>query len=174
MPEARPLVKELLREPLSKSTTKAASQIKNTKKALELPLHSGIFIAVNNGYSSLESDEFENLVLSYLNRDTSQIDFAICITVTYHQGGFDSYVFCTTHGISKKSGLAVPYSEAFVSEVNSIFGQRMTDMMRSMMISQFSKDEHLPPVKDIVFKRDGIQFIRPAPAVPDSRFKNGG
>ena len=172
-PEARPIVKELLREPIAKAVRKAAAQIKNTKRGLNLPLFSGILIAVNNGYSSLQADEFENLVLTCMRRDTSQVDFALCVTLSHHAGSFDYYTFCRVQGHTTHAGLVVPHESSFISTVGELFNQRMTEMMQQAMTEQFSVEQHLPPVASIHFEGAGVSFVRQAPEVSDSRFEKG-
>jgi hypothetical protein len=172
-PDARPIVKELLREPIAKAVRKAAAQIKSTKRGLDLPLHSGVLIAVNNGYSSLQADEFENLVLTCLRRDTSQVDFALCVTVSHHAGAFDYYTFCRVQGHTNHAGLEIPHESAFRDAVGDLFNQRMTEMMQQVMTDQFSPEAHLSPVSGFNFEGAGVSFVRRAPGVPDSRFVKG-
>ena len=90
-------------------------------------------MAVNNGYGSLPHDEFENLVLTYARRDTSQIDFIICSTVDHNQGDFDTYVFITSHCYPIHGGLSFPKSDDIIQAINEVFGEAMTQMMRNQM-----------------------------------------
>ncbi len=128
-----------------------------------------MLIAVNNGYGSLPHDEFENLVLSYARKDTSQIDFVICSTVDHHQRDFDTYVFITSHCYPIMEGLQYPKSDDFIQAINELFGESMTYMMRNQMDPKL-RDSSLPPISDILFEGDGVTFVRKAPEVPDSRF----
>ena len=167
--EIKPEFREILGGPIQTAVKKAAKQIKQTKAHLKRKLDFGVLIAINNGYGSLPHDEFENLVLSYARKDTSQIDFVICSTVDHHQGDFDTYVFIASHCHPMKEGLQYPKSDDFIQAINELFGESMTYMMRNQMDPNLW-DSSLPPISDILFEGDGVTFVRRAPEVPDSRF----
>lgn len=162
--------KELIGIPIKKAVKKAARQIAATKKHLGCSVHYGLLIAVNNGFGSLPHNEFDNLVLTYSRRETSQIDFILTTTVEYHQGDFDSYVFCYSEGYSVHGGMDNPLKTAFKKAVGDLFNERMTEMMRNQVKLMQKGKDILEPISDIQFDRDGVRFIRRAPAVPDSRF----
>ena len=162
--------KELVGVPIKKAVKKAARQIEATKRHLGRTLDYGLLIAVNNGFNSLPHDEFDNLVLTYCRKETSQIDFILCTTVEYHQGSFDSYVFCFTEGYSVHGGIENPLRRSFQEAVGEEFNKRMNDIMRNQMELMRKNEELLEPVTDIRFERDGVVFVRDAPEVPDSRF----
>jgi len=159
--------KEIVGKRIKKAVKKAAKQIKETKTALDRTLDFGIFLAVNNGCSSLPQDEFDNLVLTHARNATSQIDFILCVTVEYHAGEWDSYVFCTTECYSTRGGIAYPHRSAFQKEVGDRFTDAMTEMMRSLMPDP-DLSNALGPVTDIRFERDGVTYLREA---PDADFK---
>ncbi len=167
--EIKPEYKKILGGPIKTAVKKAAKQIKETKTHLNREFDLGILLAVNNGYASLPHDEFENLVLTYARRDTSQIDFILCSTVDHHQGDFDTYVFIASHCCPIQGGLKFPKSDELIRIINEIFGEAMTYMMRNQLDPKLW-DNTLPPVTDIFFNGDGVKFIRKAPEVPDSRF----
>lgn len=170
VPDAiKPEYKKILGGPIKTAVKKAAKQIKETKSHLNRAFDLGILLAVNNGYASLPHDEFENLVLTYASRDTSQIDFILCSTVDHHQGDFDTYVFIASHCYQINSGLSFPKSDEIIQIINEIFGEAMTYMMKNQMDPKLW-DNTLPPVTDIIFNGEGVKFIRKAPDVPDSRF----
>ena len=117
-------------------------------------------------------DEFENLVLTYARKDTSQIDFILCSTVEHHQGDFDTYVFITSHCYPINAGLKFPKSDKIIDIINTIFEQAMTNMMQNQLAPKLWADI-LQPVTDITFNRDGVEYIRKAPEVPGYRFSSG-
>jgi hypothetical protein len=158
---------EILGGPIKTHVKKAAKQIKLTKAHLGRVLDFGILIIVNNGYGSLTYDEFENLVLRYARKETSQIDFIICITASFHAGDFDSYVFCVSHCHPVTAGLQYPKSDEVIKFVDEQFNEAMAEMMRGKALA-----DPLSPVKEIVFDREGVRFVRHAPTVSDSRFKS--
>jgi hypothetical protein len=168
--EIKPEFRQILGGPIKTAVKKAAKQIKETKTHLKRKLDFGVLIALNNGYGSLPHDEFENLVLSYARKDTSQIDFIICSTVDHHQGDFDTYVFLTSHCYPIRESLQYPKLDELIQAINELFGESMTYMMRNQMDPKLW-DSSLPPISDILFDGDDVRFIRRAPEVPDSRFK---
>lgn len=171
MPEsAKDDYRRIIATPIRKRVRKAAKQIKKTKQHLGKQNELGLLIAVNNGFNSLPHDEFDNLVLSHCRRSTSQIDFILCTTIEYHQGVFDSYVFCSSNGYSVDESIANPFKEDYIRFVGDQFNERMTYMVRNQVELMAANKDLLVPVSDIVFDREGVRFIRQAPNVPDSRF----
>jgi len=171
MPEsAKARYRNIIGTPIRKRVRKAAKQIKKTKARLGRRNESGLLIAINNGFNSLPHDEFDNLLLSYCRYSTSQIDFILCTTVEYHQGGFDSYVFCSSNRYSIKDSIANPFKKDYIRLVGEEFNERMTYMIRNQVELMAANKDLLAPVSDIVFDRKGVRFIRRAPEVPDSRF----
>lgn len=162
--------KEIIGAPIKKAVKKAAAQIKATKAHLGRSFDFGVMIAVNNGFNSLPHDEFDNLVLAYCRRDTSQIDFILCTTVECHQDDFDTYVFCYSEGYSVMGGLDHPFRDAYQGAVGEEFNVKMTEMMRHQMELSAIGADLLSPVRDIAFERNGVRYIREAPGIPDSRF----
>lgn len=169
--EIKPEFRQILGGPIQTAIKKAAKQIKETKSHLKKNMDLGILIAVNNGYGSLPANEFENLVMTYARKDTSQIDFVICTTVDHHQGSFDTYVFISSNSYSITEGLEYPKSDDFIQAINKLFGEAMTYMMQNQMDPKLS-DNNLAAITDILFEGQGVKFIRSAPKVPDSRFNN--
>jgi len=102
--------------------------------------------------------------------DTTGIDHAVCITVDYHQGEFDVYVFCTVRCHAVHGGPAWREYKEFQTAVVDAFSRAMSQMMSGQLNPQFW-DSALKPVTDIRFERDGVTYVRQAPNVPDSRFE---
>lgn len=156
--------------PIKKAIKKAARQIDATQKHLNRTKDLGVLIAVNNGFSSLPDEEFGKLLKVYCRTETSQIDLILSVTVEYHQGDFDSYVFCSSEGYTVHTDEINPLRELFYEAVGDEFNERMTHMMRNQIELMQDPKSILEPVRDIQFDRDGVTFIRAAPKVPDSRF----
>ena len=159
--------KKIVGKRIKKAVKKAGRQIRETKSALQRNFDLGILIAVNNGCNSLPHDEFSNLVLTNARNATSQIDFILCITVEYHTGKWDSYVFCQTDCFPTRCGLEYPNSTLFKERVGARFSDAMTEMMRNLT-SNPDLSEALAPVADIRFERDGVTYVNDA---PDADFK---
>lgn len=162
---------ELLLEPIQGAVRKAAKQLVDTEREAPTTRNCRTLIAVNSGYSSLPADLFERLVLRSCRKDTSRIDFLICMSVHYHQGDFDAFVFFkrTSHSVRNKAMWLE--AEAFMDAATAHFGKAMSEMMRDQVKPELWAT-HLPPVKDIVFDRRGVRYVRYAPTVPDSRFES--
>ncbi len=168
-PDIKGKVEDVLLEPIQGAVRKAARQLSDTRQHTGFGDRCTVLIAVNSGYSSLPAELFERLVLRSCHKDTSQIDFLVCLSVHYHQGDFDAFVFFRPTA-SPIRATTWPEAEAFLSAAQTKFGEAMTEMMRDQMNPELWTN-HLHPVRDIVFDRDGVTYARSAPPVPDSRFE---
>ncbi|QPJ61522.1 MAG: hypothetical protein G3M70_06310 [Candidatus Nitronauta litoralis] len=159
---------KLIAKPIQKAVKKASKQIRCTREDMNLTQSKGILLIINNGYKYLTSDNFEYLVKKCALKDSSQIDFVYCVTVEYHQGEFDSFIFCITrcHFIGETK--TWKYSDLIEKAIQSKFSESMSQMMKDQMNPEFWRS-NLEPVSDIVFEREGVRYIRRAPHVPDSR-----
>jgi hypothetical protein len=155
--------------PFQTAIKKASKQMKQSASVADI---SGdkIIIAVNNGFSYLDADNFERVFISRCKRDSKSIDYAACVTVEYHQGDFDAYIFCTTRVHCINNQKQWEHEDEFVKLVGDKFNDGMTHMMRDQLNPELWKS-NLESVSSICFERDGIKYIRKAPDVPDSRFK---
>lgn len=165
----RPDMEELVSKPIQGVVRKASKQIRHTREDMNLHSSKGILLIVNNGYSYLNADNFERLVKKSAFKDSTQIDFVFCVTVDYHQGDSDSYIFCTSQCHPIKEGGSWEYEEKLRTGIDEKFTDAMTKMMRDQINPSFWGN-NLEPVSDILFERDGVRYIRRAPEVPDSRF----
>ena len=166
--EIRRELEALVSRPLQTAVKKASKQIRQSVKALNMD-GAGVLIGVNNGYSYLNADNFENLLVRRCRNDSTSIDHAACITVDYHQGAFDAFVFCAVRCHTIQGGSEwcefQRFQKTVVDAFNNAMGQMMADQMNPKLW-----DESLSPVTDIRFERNGIIYVREAPHVPDSRF----
>ena len=163
-------LEKILGEPIKGAVKKAAKQIKDTREDLNLYSSKGVLLIANNGYSSLDPNNFENLVKKITQNTSKQIDFVFCTTVQYHHGPFDFYIFCTSNCHSIFETKKWEHEEEIISKIENKFNDCMTQVIRDQNNPKFWK-ENLTPVSDILFERDGVRYIRRAPEVPDSRFK---
>ncbi|WP_338413438.1 hypothetical protein [uncultured Sphaerotilus sp.] len=161
-------LERLVSGPIQTAVKKASRQIRETVEDTGRAGDEGIIIIVNNGFSYLNAEAFESLVTKRCTNDSSRIAHACCITVEYHQGGFDAFVFCTTRSRPIRSGTPWAHAEALREAVQARFNDAMTIMMTDQMNPKLWS-EALTPVTDIVFEADGVKYIRRAPEVPDSR-----
>lgn len=166
----RKRLKSIVSKPIQGAIKTASKQIKETKEDLNLNAD-GILIAVNNGYTYLNADNFEEIVLERCRNDSSNIEYAICITVEYHQGRFDAFVLCHVKCYSVKNNVPWKYEEAFRDAFQHRFAHMMSIMMADQMNPEFWVNK-LAPVSSISFEREGVTYIREAPPVPDSRFES--
>jgi hypothetical protein len=93
--------------PIQGAVKKAARQINHSAEDLGRLTDNGVLLIVNNEYSYLNADNFERLVVQRCLNDSNRINYAFCVTVDYHQGDFDAYVFLTTrcHSIRDEGGM---------------------------------------------------------------------
>jgi hypothetical protein len=162
-------LEKIVSGPLQTAVKKASKQIKSSTEKLGTGTV-GVLIGVNNGYSYLNADNFELLLVRRCQNDSTNIDHVACITVDYHQGEADAFVFCTVRCHAVRGGPAWSEFDGFRVAVIDAFNDAMTQMMRDQMNPRFW-DERLRPVTDIRFERNGVAYVRQAPDVPDSRFE---
>lgn len=166
--DIRHCIEDLVLKPIQGVTKKTSKQIRQTREDMNLHSSKGILLIVNNGYSYLNAENFERLVRKSAIKDSTQMDFVFCVTVEYHQGDFDSFIFCTTrcHPINGEG------SWNYEKRLKNSLDEKFTDAMKKMMRDQMNPtfwSTNLEPVSDILFERDGVRYIRRAPKVPDSR-----
>lgn len=160
---------DLFLEPIQRAVKKANKQVLAGKNLHQFSDFQTALIAVNSGYSSLSSEMFEALVMRACQREKVAFDFIVCISLHYHQGSYDAYVFLKTETFTKTAS-EWPGALALTSAAKECFGDAMTKMMRNQL--KPNARDHLPPVQDIRFENDGVKYVREAPFVPDSRFKD--
>jgi hypothetical protein len=150
--------------------TKIKLASKQMKKSALVSRSTGskVIIAVNNGFSYLNAENFERIFVSKAKRDSRSIDYAACITVDYHQGEFDAYIFCTTRVHAVNASDRWDSADDFIKIVTDNFANGMSAMMKDQLNPDLW-NRSLPPVKDIRFIRDGVEYVRHAPHIPDSR-----
>lgn len=168
-PPLKKALEEIVSRPLQGPIKKASGQIRQTKLDLGKTDDLGILIAVNNGYGYLEHKDFCRLLLDRVRRDTSQIDFLICVCPVYHQGDFDAYIMLHVDCFARHTKAEWSQFEKLRFAINDKFGEAMDDMMRDQLNPEFW-DNALDPIQDILFESNGVSYVRRAPEVPDSRF----
>ena len=159
----------MISTPIQGAVKKASQQIRHTSEDLGREKDIGVLLIVNNGYGYLNAENFERIVVERCQNDSNRINYAFCVTVDYHQGDFDAYIFCTVqcHAIHDEG----PWDAevALQDKFQARFNDAMTQMMKDQMKPELWRN-NLPPVTDIHFERDGVHYVRSAPQVPDSRF----
>jgi hypothetical protein len=164
-------VQKIISMPIQGAVKKAARQIHHSAEDLGRLTDDGVLLIVNNGYSYLNADNFERLVVQRCRNDSHRINYAFCVTVDYHQGDFDGYVFLTARCHTMRDKAPWDAEKALADKFQERFNDAMTKMMGDQMNPEFWQN-NLPPVTDIRLERDGVQYVREAPAVPDSRFRD--
>lgn len=167
--ELRKQYEDIVSSPFQSAIKKASKQLKTSAEKAGVTGNKVIF-AVNNGYSSLDAENFERLFVSRCKRDSQSIGHAACVTIDYHQGGFDAFIFCTPSVHKINSDEEWPFEAAFTESVKNHFGRKMEMMLRDQMNPEFLKNR-VEPVTSISFEREGIKYEYSSPSVPDSRFE---
>ena len=156
--------------PIQSAVKKASRQIRQTGEDLARKTDIGVLLIVNNGYSYLDADNFERIVVQRCLNDSSRINYAFCVTVDYHQGDFDGYIFCTARGHAIRNNDSWDVETALGDKFHARFNDAMTKMMQDQVNPKLWENQ-LSPVTDIRFESDGVHYMRNAPEVPDSRFR---
>lgn len=162
-------VQKIVSMPIQGAVKKASRQIAHSAEDLGRRRDNGVLLIVNNGYSYLNADNFERLVVQRCRNDSNHINYAFCVTVDYHQGDFDAYIFLTARYLAIRDEAPWDAEKDLADRFQSHFNDAMTKMMRDQMNPEFWQN-NLPPVTEIRFERDGVHYVREAPEVPDSRF----
>ncbi len=162
-------VQKIISMPIQSAVKKASKQIRHSGEDLARETDIGVLLIVNNGYSYLDADNFERLVVQRCRNDSTRINYAFCVTVDYHQGGFDAYIFCTARGHTIREDDSWDVGPALADKFQARFNDAMTEMMQDQMNPKLWSNQ-LAPVTDIRFESDGVHYVRRAPEVPDSRF----
>lgn len=162
-------VQRVVSMPIQRAVKKASRQIAHSAEDLGRQSDTGVLLIVNNGYSYLNADNFEHLVVQRCRNDSNHIQYAFCVTVDYHQGDFDAYVFLTARCHAIRGERPWDIENALADRFQGRFNDSMTQMMRDQMNPDLWQN-HLAPVTDILFENNGVEYIRKAPEVPDSRF----
>ena len=157
--------------PIQSAVKKAFRQIAHSTEDLGRHSDNGVLLMVNNGYSYLNAENFERLVVQRCRNDSSHIDYAFCVTVDYHQGDFDSYIFLTARCHAIRNEGTWDMADVVADRFQARFGDAMGQMMGDQMNPELWR-HRLPPVTDILFEENGVKYIRKAPEVPDSRFSS--
>lgn len=169
-PAVKREVQKVVSMPIQGAIKKASRQIRHTGEDLAREKDLGVLLIVNNGYSYLNADNFERIVVQRCQNDSNRINCAFCVTVDYHQGDFDAYIFCTARGHAIRDNDPWDVETALADQFQARFNDAMTQMMRDQMNPNLWKNQ-LAPVTDLRFESDGVRYVRKAPEVPDSRFR---
>lgn len=166
--EFRSKYEDIVSRPFQSAIKKASKQLKSTAEKANL-IGDRVIFAVNNGYSSLNADNFERLFVSRCKRDSRTISHAACITIDYYQGNFDSFINCSI-GVHKINSNDVwRFEAAFTRLVQEYFNKQMTYMMANQMNPELQRNS-IEPVKSIFFEREGVRYEFSSPTVPDYRY----
>lgn len=157
----------LVSRPIENIIRKASKQIERTIIRLG---HKGpgVLIVVNNGYSYLDVESFEKIMLKRCQESTRRIDHVVCISVKYYQD-FGALMICKVNPIVVSAGNQWSKGISFVKAFQSLFGKLQSEMMRGIPGDNVYGDV-LQPVSEILFERDGVRYIRKAPVIPEMRF----
>ncbi len=160
----------IIEKPIRKVIRKASKQLKSTHSFLGWDQAEKIIIIVNNGFASIQADDFKKICIKSAKNDTSSIDNIVTISLRVVGNGFDTMTFIDTGAISinKQTHSTIP--ENIRHEVVNKYAQAMTYMMRNQVEASQSKDK-ASYIKDILFEKHGISFVYPAPILPNSMFE---
>lgn len=142
----------IITSPIKGSIKSAARQVKATKKLLSDQELRGGLIFLNTGYGSCHHSLFDEQVRRIADKDTSQFDEVITLSIWHEHGKMDSYVFYEF--TPKESKCLV------VQNIISSFGKHFEQMMTKMMKGELTKfDELLVPLKPVSFEYGGKSYV---------------
>lgn len=148
----------IMEGPIKTHVKKASKQLKATNTELGKSLRK-ILIIVNNGYSSLDQDEFSQVVTKCVKNDTTNIDFVISCGIYYYSDGYDSY-FLGPFELCKIDDFNVPHEFESIRNSWNIF----LDQYMTRFITEPDREVNARlPVLDLEFQVNGRTYIKPTP-----------
>lgn len=160
----------LLEHPIQAAVRKAAKQLHATKSRMRND-RTRVLIILNDGYTALNMDEFQEVVGKAVRNDTSKIDYAVAGGMYYYSDRFDSYFFSKFDLIPVNVDKTFPSYGVLLDNWNKWVEKHMT----SVVLGQKESDEDRLPVIDLHYEIDGIHYIKPCPPMgkPSSFWPNG-
>ena len=148
----------IMEGPIKTQIKKASKQLNITRTKLAKKT-ANILIVVNNGYSSLNLDEFKQVVEKCARNDTSSIDFVISCGIYYYSDGFDSYVIAPFElcGIKQKN------EPVEIQSIRKSWGAFLDRYMTRFLTDQNRDRNAKLPVLDIEFSVDDRTYVKPTP-----------
>lgn len=160
----------IIEKPIRKAIRKASKQLKSTSSFLGWENPEKIIIVVNNGFSSIQPEDFENICLKSSRNDTKQIDSIVTVTLRVVGNGFDTMTFINTKAIKVNGTNQSVLSEELRAGAVTKYAEAMTFMMQNQLEASHSPDK-AKYIEDILFEKHGITFVLPAPYLPNSMFE---
>lgn len=117
-------IQKIISMPIQSAMKKASKQIRHSGKDLAPETDIGVLLIVNNGYSYLNADNFERVVVQRCLNDSNRINHAFCVTVDYHQGAFDAFIFCTARCLTIRDEDPWDVGTALADKIPSTFQRR--------------------------------------------------
>lgn len=155
--------------PIKTHVKKADNQLERTRKRKN-PQLVRVIVIINNGYAALSHEEFKSICVKCAQNDTKKIDWVVCGGIYYHSDQFDSYVIAPFEGIPINIGCPFPSFELLQREWGNFVEKLVTELIRG----PGPPDTGRMPVLDLTFEIEGIRYVKPAPAMPESQFWPGG
>lgn len=160
----------LMEKPIKTHVKKGRDQLNQTLKNVgESRIR--VLLAINNGYTALNIDEFESVVLKCVRNDTTKIDYVIVGGIYYYSDRFDNYFFTPFELFPVN--ITFPFS-SFDNLKNSWHNYIEKCMTSYIFGKQASSDDRLPVI-DLKYEIEGITFIKPTPPIgkPSSFWPEG-
>ncbi|WP_109355838.1 hypothetical protein [Sphingorhabdus sp. EL138] len=155
--------------PVKTAIAKARVQLAQSREEIVDATGSVLWI-VNNGYTSIDHEDLEELVSHRVRNDTTSIDGVIVAGCYYHSDGFDSVFLwpCTYIPIN----LAFGFPEF---EKLQVAFQGFAEKFMSTLINLDTPIGEKLAVSDVTFDLGGKRYVRPAPHLgkPSDFYVNG-
>ena len=159
----------IVETPIKSACKKASKQLQKTAaRYAQQPLR--VLIILNVGYTLLSQDEFKDVCFKCVCNDTSGIDWLLCGGIYFYSDKFDTYALAPLEELPINLARSFPSQPALVKAWGEFLDDLMTEVIRNP--EPFTNGRM--PVIDLIFELDGIRYIKPAPAMPQSGFWPGG
>jgi len=148
----------LLEGPIKTHVKKAAKQLDRTLKSSD-EKKIRVLLAINNGYTALDMNEFKSVVLKCARNDTSKIDYVIVGGIYYYSDRFDSYFFAPFE--LSPINITTPFSS--FDDLQGSWLDHVEKYMTSVIFGQQEHDDDRLPVIDLKYEIENKTFVKPAP-----------
>jgi len=154
----------IIESPIKQHIKKAASQLKQSQKMLDL--HGPrIAILINNGLYALSREEFESAAIRCASNDTSAVDILFVGGMYYYSDTYDMYLFPRLSSIYMNGH----FECRVVDSIRTAWDAFVERYMRQVIVDT-DTDRTKEPVTEIAFEVSGVRYVKPAPRMPASDF----
>ena len=143
--------------PIKTQVKKAAKQLYSTWGKNNSRLR--VLLAINNGYSALDADEFNSIVVKCATNDTAKIDYVITAGFYYYSDDHENYFFPTFELFQIQTDVEF---HSF-TKLKDCWHRYTEKLLTLMLLDEREIKNPKNPVIDIEYLYQGIKYLKPAP-----------